>query len=965
MRVQIPTINFGQYINNIASAYSFKKYIAELSASKKRVFEEYHKNLTEKFPIIPDKSEDYVVEHVMTLLKKAGWNPRDRRSTFIPGTDLRPDIWLDDRIAFVEALRIRNSGTGSEWTEHCKRCVAYARHAGAQLAICTDGRRWFFVSTVDGEPKTAFIDLKRYDPDSDEAKILSLMTWSDGPLFKEAERVKLKKSTEIGKGLFKKHILKCGSQLDDNYREYFGLISACAYAHYNSSKAFDTSAILEATYALVREHNEVAINVLKNFFVTLSKSELPGLSNISTRVAKIIGKNEKLDLLILKSTLVDNSDRPISWETFDSDDLSEVYEEILKPRRKRNGIYATPRDLCYEVVKHQFTKSFESGLPKTLALVDPCCGSGSFLDQSIKAVGKELLPAEQKRKNLVVKELHFLGQDLEEMAAALTLVNVYVACIRHLWHLESIDIQISVSCGDTTDRRSPIYKKVSQIKPKYTIVFGNPPYIRSRSAQFGGVTREGNFLYQVTEQVMSLCNPGELAFVLPAHVKGGEASEEFDEVPGKYDLKLTELWHLPEMTLFRNCAEKRHVVVFWKKDTRANARVYVLTPPKDAHKIGVQKSIQQSKNSKVLQFATSETKLSAIPMYSNLHIPKELKQTLERVDRLSLLKDKKIVTIVQGIQEAHPYVPASHDSKGELTRYGKIIEMDGLEVGEPLFVIPRKTIRELTRSPKKPLTAEERKHLRLHAKSSPNELRLSYPKSSDKVLFCNQEVGNLSEEQFMDQFPHYYSWLRKFHGLLMLDIDRKSKQLKWWELQRSRDPRPNATTRPGVDFNDDKILVNQFLNGELWAWFDENKHVAAGSNFNLIAKFPGSNNKDLRKNWHRLMALWLNSYVIRQVWLKLLGNCKVRGADGEVQIKKHLLKLPVPKELALTSQNKKIEGLIKQLSAIASTSSDKITISKLKTVDILCWKLLEEVTGSKLGKPMTRADGDVEFKAAA
>lgn len=965
MRIQVPSVDHGQYLNNIASQYSFRKFINALSANEKAEFQKFHEMFITLLPLTPDKAEDQVVELILKVLRLAGWEAKDKRSSFVPGTEYKPDIWLNDRIAFVEVLKLKNSKSSAEWTEHCKRCVSYARHSGAQLAICTDSRRWFFVSTEDGDAKTAFIDLKRYDPQSEEVKIICNMLWSNGPLYKEGLRAELKNSTEIGKSLFKNHILKCVSKLDDNYREYFGLLSAVAYAHYNGTRLFNTNAILEATYALMREHNSTGVALVKEFISDLALKNLPGLSPIAARVNRLVGKNEKLDFVILKSILIDQTDKPISWETFNSDDLSEVYEAILTRKRTINGIYATPRDLCYEVVKTQLEKLSEQKLPKTLALVDPCCGSGSFIDQAVKAVGSDLLPIEQKSKRTDLKNIYFIGQDLEEMAAAISLVNVYVACIRYLWHIDNVQFDISISCGDTTDGRSPIYKKMATTKAKYTMIFGNPPYLRSRSAKLGGVTKDRNLLFVVTEKVMSLCQPGEVAFVLPAHVKGGDAAEQFDSVPQNHSLKLSELWHLPEQRIFRGCAEKRHIVAFWRPDSRASAKVFVLTPPSDAVSIGISKSINKSKMLKSLQFSTSESRLSSIPMFASIHIPEDVKNALSSLPRLQELKDSRILTIVQGVQEAHPFVPAAFDSKGQKTRYAKVIASSDLEVGEPMFVIPKKAIKQLAKNPRLPLTKTEKLHLRLHAKSSPEELRLCLPISSDKIIFTNEELGSLSEEEFSKQCPHFYAWLSKFHSLLMIDVDRKSKQLKWWELQRSRAPRPNAKTRPGIDFSNNKILVNQFLNGEMWAWFDENGHIAAGSSFNVISKFPNSEHENVRKNWHQLLTLWLNSYLIREVWLKLLGNCKLRGIDGEVQIKKHLLKIPIPHELIYECKNKAIEKSVVRLAQIATSSEQKITSKKLIEVDEVCWKLLEQTSSQKLGKPMTRMDGQIDLKASA
>lgn len=964
MRVQLPDLSTIHFTNNIASLYSLRSFISSLSETEVHQFNSFVDELSVRFPLHPPQSEDKVVEKLMPLLRKAGWNPKDRRSSFIPRTTHKPDIWLNEQIAYVEAADLKASGWKANWKAHLKKTVLYSRHSKAQTAICTDGRRWFIVCNRDGTPKYAIIDLKKFSKGNPQYRAFAALLWRNGPLYEKSKLVQLNHATLISKNLFKKHVLASIGQLEDDYKEYYGLIASCAYAHYNDSSFIDTTKLLDCIHLLMNDHHDAAISLLSEFVGDLVSMDLPGISTIAARVRKLIGKNKSTDIVILKSLLLDEVDRPLSWEAFDSDDLSQVYETLLASERKKYGIFATPRDLCYEIVTDQLSYH-EYTSHRHLGLIDPCCGSGSFLDQAVRRISAELSPAIRAKKDTFkLRKLTFLGQDIKDLAVAITLVNVYVACIKYLWHLDDIQIDIYISTGSTLDRRSILFRRASSKSPDYTFVFGNPPFVRSRSKKLGGVTKQGNMLFDVTDKVLELCSPGQLAFILPAHVIGAHATEGLDQIIAAHKMRLRYLWHLPEIKLFRGTSERRHVVAAWLPDKRPKAKLLVFVPPDDDRANNITSSIRSSRRLKSLQFEIPQTALSDTQLFANQYIPEEAKDALNMLQPLAAFKELRLLTMVQGIQESHPYVP-NISTKKEKDRYEKIIKKNGFAPGSPMFVLSRADIKKMKRLVRRDFTQTELRHLRLHAKSLPKDPCLRYPRSKKKVIFANKELGALSQAKFEKTCPHFCAWLKPYYPLLMADIDRKSQQLKWWQLQRSRDPRPRAKTRTGVDFSDTKLLAAQFLSTDLWCWVDHSGHVAAGSSFNVVSIFPGqATYKELRDNWANLLVAWLNSYLIREVWLKLLCKCRVRGVGGEVGVKQ-LAAIPVPYELICRTDQKKIEKHVSNLAEIADRCMKAISIQDLIEIDKAAWKLLEACVNKKIGSPMTRKEGAIELRPVA
>lgn len=968
MRIRLPNFENQSFINDLIPTHAVGIWGQSQKAIARKSFEKTINLLCSTFPLQAGKSEDQVVEAVIDYLNEIGWKARDKRSTFIEGTNHKPDIWLDNQIVFVEALSYPAKFNQQSWVEHCSRTVEYSKYAGSRIGICTDGRRWFVASTFDGELKVTFIDLKKFEKNSPEVNLLAALLWRQGPLYDKNLQTEIREYSQFSKGIFKNHIMKVIGKLGEEYREYFGLVSAAAYAHYNkvAAETINTKAIYDCVYALKHEHFDAAIEITRSYIEYLEGENIPGLSNLATRVKKVVGKNREIDITILSALLLDQSERPLSWDSFNSDDLSEVYEELCKARRKKNGIYATQRDVCYHVVKRQLEALSEKVSPKSLALIDPCCGSGSFLDQSARVLGETIFPPGRKKSSLPnTKKVCFYGQDKEDLAVAISMVNITVACAKFLWHVQDLDIDIFLSCGDSTDKRSPLFKKVENDNPAFRVVFGNPPYLRSRTKRFGGSGSTGNLLFHVTEKVMDLCVPGELAFVLPAHIKGGDAAAQFDEVSAVKKMKITEFWHLPEIK-FRGCSEKRHVVVFWEQDKRADAKILVLTPPEANKQSNIFQLLKRSKESSAFQFKVERTTLAEIPLYANQYIPKDIGEAFSKVQTLGSLKQQSIFSIVQGVQLSHPRVPRPSKKGEDKSRLNSVLEREGYKSDAPIFSLESRDVTALRSSIRSNFNTFESDHILPFSENAPNAGGIRLPSTGMQILFTNKDFANLSESDFETQAPHFCAWLKPYKPLLLLDNDRKNGQLKWWELQRCRPAKPNAVENPGIDFSLPKILVARMLNGDLWSWYDNDGHVAGGTTFCAISPWPQSGIEEtFREGWNELISAWMNSYLIRQIWIKLLNNFKLRGIDGEVQMS-HLLKIPMPECFLYEHSDRSVENLVGQLRLVARSLRTNTSEGNLIRLDQICWRLLEGLSGHDLGTPVTRKkQGKVELKAVA
>lgn len=237
--------------------------------------------------------------------------------------------------------------------------------------------------------------------------------------------------------------------------------------------------------------------------------------------------------------------------TVRGDILTGIYDRFLdKATRKKFGEYYTPPSIARFILD-------ELGLDETARVLDPACGSGTFLIERFEqAVG------ERAARGIAVFEEARAA--LERIAGAdLNTFSAILAQIQLLWHLlvfkddilgsEFPDILIaenadSIAPPALSHERHGLFSELDQ--PVYDAVVGNPPYVRSERAPTP--TRAAEDYYETTRQgsngqawggisaalnifglfifraLSSWCRPegdsapaGKLGFVIPLSFCGG------------------------------------------------------------------------------------------------------------------------------------------------------------------------------------------------------------------------------------------------------------------------------------------------------------------------------------------------------------------------------------------------------------------------------------------------------------
>jgi SAM-dependent methyltransferase len=236
--------------------------------------------------------------------------------------------------------------------------------------------------------------------------------------------------------------------------------------------------------------------------------------------------------LILFSDLLEKA-TDYDFSGIDEDILKWLYEEIVvKEERHKAGEYYTPEWLVQLILKEVITlweESEENVIPKIL---DPACGSGTFLYHIITILGRKGVPKEDIIKNVV-------GMDINPLATSIAKANYLMALSDFIEDLERVTL--------------PIYTKDSLKSPDlfdydaeidYDIIVGNPPWVVMRAMgnkEYQNFLKKEALKYHLLEKkdvhlftqmelaTLSFCKCADLylkrggiiAFVMPRSVLAG------------------------------------------------------------------------------------------------------------------------------------------------------------------------------------------------------------------------------------------------------------------------------------------------------------------------------------------------------------------------------------------------------------------------------------------------------------
>lgn len=228
------------------------------------------------------------------------------------------------------------------------------------------------------------------------------------------------------------------------------------------------------------------------------------------------------------------------FKTVKGDILTGIYDRFMdRNQRKKFGEFYTPPSIARYIIRR-------IGVTSTSRILDPACGSGTFLIESYRQmVGRDVDRGVAEYSDVLEALSRIAGNDLNTFSATL-------AQIQLLWQILGLkkdieahgfpDVLVTAKVNSLVERDQwGALDRFAEIdQPEYDAVIGNPPYVRAeRSAQaldvrsqkefergrdsFPGISSRLNayalFLYRALDR---WCKPlsedgtvGKVGFVLP------------------------------------------------------------------------------------------------------------------------------------------------------------------------------------------------------------------------------------------------------------------------------------------------------------------------------------------------------------------------------------------------------------------------------------------------------------------
>ena len=287
---------------------------------------------------------------------------------------------------------------------------------------------------------------------------------------------------------------------------------------------------------------------------------------------KVIISNDVLKEVISGTYRSKYLDIQYDFSAINADVLGNIYEQYLghilkktpqrakltngKAHRKEQGIYYTPTNIVDYIVRNTIGEKLKERKLNIdeLRILDPACGSGSFLLKAFDVICEHEMKKEGdtlqarfedvssgkllKRKTELLKNCIF-GVDLDTQAVEITQLNLLLKLAEKRQQLPRL--QENIKCGNSLiddpnvggDKAFTWEEQFKEImdEEKFDVIIGNPPYVTIGGKEDANITEEvknyylenyksyeykaNYFILFVEKSISLLKNGGYLSFIVP------------------------------------------------------------------------------------------------------------------------------------------------------------------------------------------------------------------------------------------------------------------------------------------------------------------------------------------------------------------------------------------------------------------------------------------------------------------
>ncbi len=479
---------------------------------------------------------------------------------------------------YLETKKLHTDLEKEQWA---KQAINYSWLRGVTWAALTDfeGMKVFNAEWQERDPQKAlFLDLtwEKYTAEQfDDLWLLSKPAMLNGDINRVAERygkkIKRKPVSELLFGqmtVWRRDLFKEMRTYGNLFKENTRLVDD-AVQRFLDRLIFirtveDRGVELPRLQAVVRQYKE-SRKKDKNLFQELVKlfHELDSIYNAQLFSQNTLDILEIYDWSLLETIINglytdEKAYLRYDFSAINADVLGAVYEQYLsfkaldptgdealdpykQTKRKSQGIFYTPQFVVRYIVQQTLGKLLAEGAdPYKIRVLDPACGSGSFLieafdvlDRHLAQHGTEDDKQHPRKRRLRILQNNLYGVDLDPQAVEVARLNLLLRAASERGLLPMLhNIRVGNSLIDADEIVGESAFDWSTQFPEmmkeggFDVIIGNPPYIRIQNLprhetkwiNENYVTPSGNYDIYIpfVERGLSLLNPkGVLGYILP------------------------------------------------------------------------------------------------------------------------------------------------------------------------------------------------------------------------------------------------------------------------------------------------------------------------------------------------------------------------------------------------------------------------------------------------------------------
>jgi methylase of polypeptide subunit release factors len=499
--------------------------------------------------------EETKKDFILPLFEALGWNVSNKEEvsaeeTISASSRVDHGFYIDGRAKFY--LEAKKLDADIHKTDYAKQAIRYSWNKGVTWAVLIDFKNILVFNTQDIESSLSeklFFEISydQYLERFDQLVLLSKSAFQQNLLDKEAEKYGKKLQRVSITALLSKDLQRCrdilthelkiwNKDLDrDSLEEGVQkLLDRLVFLRVAEDRGIEPPILLplirswqeggQKTHlyqSMIKKFRELDNIYNSNLFSVHPFEQWQEYGGVTEKVFEILYGRKgyyEYDFKLMPADVLGSV-----YENYLSYKLSQSKQGLTLDKdarkRKEHGIYYTPGFVVDYIVKNALDpvlnkcKSVDD--LRKIKVLDPACGSGSFLVKALEVISDKYKEFETDFSGLTKLQIlteNIYGADLDEQAVEITRLNLLINALDERVRLPLLDKNIkhgnSLISGTDKELEKYFGKNFKDKKPfnweeefpevfkqgGFNVVIGNPPYIFARGGSFN--KEEKNYYYE-------------------------------------------------------------------------------------------------------------------------------------------------------------------------------------------------------------------------------------------------------------------------------------------------------------------------------------------------------------------------------------------------------------------------------------------------------------------------------------